>query len=222
MTSSAGAVPTHDQVHEWAQQAAKYWTRAPLFIYTLAFMGLRSSEALLLTVNKHLFQLEEGNLLDLRTATVSIHCQSSRDGAAIPPKGGKRRVVALPPSALTHGIDLEKLFQEFVDDRYIFGRSCGRPWVQNDLYAQVFAKAADDLGWKLPSYTTLTGVTRTQRRFTLHSLRARYATTAINEWGFSRAQLQQQGGWEPGTVERFYQGFDDQTLDTVHRLFRNR
>ena len=218
LADATGAIPSHDHVHDWAEQAGKIWAPGKWFIYLLAYTGLRSSEALLVTCDPTLAKLGRGNFLDASNCTVTVSVQQSRQGTPIPPKGGKHRIVAIPNQRWTHGINLQEWIQTLPQEGYAFARSDEDPWLQDAIYRQVFAKASDALAWKLPGYDTLNGKKRELRRFTLHSLRARYATTAINEWGFSRAQLQQQGGWEPGTVERFYQGFDDQTLATVMNL----
>lgn len=50
-------------------------------------------------------------------------------------------------------------------------------------------------------------------RFTMHSLRDRYANTALHEWKYTEEVLLQQGSWkDPETVRRFYSGITDQTL----------
>jgi hypothetical protein len=79
--------------------------------------------------------------------------------------------------------------------------------------------AADALGWRMEEQTDAFGRKRAMRRFTLHSLRDRYGTTAADEWGYSERQLLQQGSWaDAETVRKFYLGTTDETLETVDLL----
>jgi hypothetical protein len=56
-------------------------------------------------------------------------------------------------------------------------------------------------------------------RLTLHSLRDRFATTAVSEWNYAQNQLLEQGSWEDSeTVRRFYPGITDDTHDDVRKL----
>jgi len=55
----------------------------------------------------------------------------------------------------------------------------------------------------------------------LHSLRARYGTTAADEWGYSERQLLEQGSWaDAATVRRFYVGTSDDTFASVQKVHR--
>ena len=50
-------------------------------------------------------------------------------------------------------------------------------------------------------------------RFTLHSLRDRYANIALHVWKYTEERLLQQGSWRDAeTVRRLYSGITDQTL----------
>lgn len=80
---------------------------------------------------------------------------------------------------------------------------------EQNLRNWVWAPAAKDLGWKMERPE---GRSRLLR-FTLHSLRDRYANTALHVWKCTEEVLLQQGSWkDPETVRRFYSGITDQTL----------
>jgi hypothetical protein len=58
-------------------------------------------------------------------------------------------------------------------------------------------------------------------RFTIHSLRDRYGTTAADEWGYSERQLLEQGCWaDAETVRKFYLGTTDETYQSVRDLHK--
>jgi hypothetical protein len=79
--------------------------------------------------------------------------------------------------------------------------------------------ALDNLDWRMPGNEDAAGKTRYMYRFTLHSLRDRYGTTAADEWGYSERQLLEQGSWmDPETVRSFYLGTDDKTYESVKNL----
>jgi len=215
--SLEGNVPSHREVDDWAHEAAKNWKPAFHFVHLLANTGLRLSEACALTLDPALSPAA-GNLIDTDRWEIHVDVQRIGPGRVGPPKGAKTRVVVIPPGSWTQGIDLRAWLRSQPKQGYLFQDSNGSLADGHNLYRRVFRPAASRLGWKIPA----TDNSRSYMRFVLHSLRARYATTAANDWGFTRAQLQQQGGWEPGTVERFYQGFDRDTADSVRSLFKNK
>jgi len=56
-------------------------------------------------------------------------------------------------------------------------------------------------------------------RFSLHSMRDRFGTTAADEWKYTERQLLAEGGWsDPQTVRKFYLGTSDDTHDEVLAL----
>lgn len=234
-----GEVPTHLQVEQWARVSGLIEPDVGWMIRLAAVTGLRLSELLALTLNEQRAKSGQGNWVNLEKRLIRVNWQiSSEQGKFIPPKRGKRRTVSIPPDshipqasksdllaqvlaelgpAPTHSLN-EWLHTENQREGYLFPNTLGGAWGISNLRGKVLAPAADKLGWRMEEYQTNAG-TRALYRFTFHSLRARYATTAAGEWGFTRPQLQAQGGWEAGVVERFYQRFDDDVSASVDRLF---
>ena len=71
----------------------------------------------------------------------------------------------------------------------------------------------------MPAYYVADGKPLHMYRFTLHSMRDRYGTTAADEWKYSERQLLAEGGWsDPQTVRKFYLGTSDDTHDEVQAL----
>ena len=80
---------------------------------------------------------------------------------------------------------------------------------EQNIRNRVWAPAAVELGWVMEH----PGSSMNLMRFTLHSLRDRYANTALHVWKYTEEVLLQQGSWkDPETVRRFYSGITDQTL----------
>jgi hypothetical protein len=60
-------------------------------------------------------------------------------------------------------------------------------------------------------------------RFTIHSFRDRFGTTAADEWGYTERQLLEQGSWaDSETVRKFYLGTTDGTYESVRDLHKSR
>ena len=73
--------------------------------------------------------------------------------------------------------------------------------------------------WAQTAYLDAAGKARYMYRFTIHSFRDRYGTTAADEWGYSERQLLEQGSWsDPQTVRKFYLGTTDETYRSVQDL----
>lgn len=91
----------------------------------------------------------------------------------------------------------------------IFPSLSGGVFAEQNIRNRVWAPAAEELGWVMEH----PGSDRRLMRFTLHSLRDRYANTALHVWKYTEEVLLQQGSWkDPETVRRFYSGITDQTL----------
>jgi hypothetical protein len=68
----------------------------------------------------------------------------------------------------------------------------------------------------MPAYYDAAGKALHMYRFSLHSMRDRFGTTAADEWKYSERQLLAQGGWsDPETVRKFYLGTSDDTDEEV-------
>jgi hypothetical protein len=75
------------------------------------------------------------------------------------------------------------------------------------------------LGWKMQPTVDANGRVTSKSRFTIHSLRDRFGTTAAEEWKYSELQLLDQGSWEDQqTVRSFYLGTTDDTLNSVKQI----
>jgi hypothetical protein len=91
----------------------------------------------------------------------------------------------------------------------IFPSLSGGVFGEQNIRNRVWAPAATELGWVMEH----PGASMNLMRFTLHSLRDRYANTALHVWKYTEEVLLQQGSWkDPETVRRFYSGITDQTL----------
>lgn len=148
------------------------------------------------------------------------------------PKGSKVRDIVVPDAQhIATGIDLRQLLANRSAEALaeqaagsnpralLFPTLRGRVWNDNNLRNRVWAPAADALGWRMAPYETVTGAERSMLRFTLHSLRDRYATTAISDWHYTEEQILLQGSWEDSeTVRRYYSGITDQTHNSVRQL----
>lgn len=234
-----GEVPTHFQVENWARQCGLIVPDVAWMIRLAAVTGLRLSELLALTLDPEQAKKGQGNLIDLSSGHIRVTCQASSNASGfIPPKRGKRRTVTIPPEShiplsglensnteqvLKYGPEPEFTLNQWIETQtpvegLLFPNRKGGTWEISNLRGRVLAPAADKLGWRMETYETKRGP-RALYRFTFHSLRSRYATTAAGEWGFTRPQLQAQGGWEAGVVERFYQRYDDNVTESVNKLF---
>ena len=84
--------------------------------------------------------------------------------------------------------------------------------------SDVWGPAAVDRGWRLPAAIDAKGRGRFLLCFTLHSLRDRWATTAIHERKYTESQVPVQGSWTNSeTVRRFHGGWPDDTHSSVRQ-----
>lgn len=227
-----GEVPTFDQIGDWAAACAGLDPFGEGIVHAGACLGLRISELVLLTADPRTALAGMGNYVDIAAGEVRVRRQADAAGGTKAPKGTKVRDVIVPPAHLTGtGFDLRAwlaarcrvaLAEQDAgcnDQALVFPSPTGRRWSTDNLRTRVMTPASDTLGWTMGSYTTGTGKTITPRRFTPHSLRDRYATTAINLWRYTEQQLLEQGGWEdPETVRRYYAGVTDATHAGVRAL----
>ena len=132
------------------------------------------------------------------------------------PKNAKIRDIVIPTAApagfniwdwLPDRVEQALAEQEHGKKRraLIFPNGAMNVFEENNLRNRVWGPAAAEMGWRMEEYVTATGRRMALSRFTLHSLRDRYANTAIHEWGYTEEQLLQQGSWQDAeTVRRFY------------------
>lgn len=220
--TSGGDVMTYDQLDAWAHKCQQRWEHGYAFIHACALLGTRSGEIRVLTADPNVASAGLGNLVDLDNGVVKIRVQDARAGQGTqPPKGNKIRDIAIPRTAPA-GFSLLKWLPKRIDDAMreqalgwnpralLFPNLSGGVFGEQNLRNRVWAPAGEDLAWPMEAV----GSNRRLMRFTLHSLRDRYATTALNEWNYTEEVLLQQGSWkDPETVRRHYSGITDETLN---------
>jgi hypothetical protein len=103
----------------------------------------------------------------------------------------------------------------------IFPNSSGQVINLNSFSSEKMRPTLTALGMKMPAHLDAAGKARYMYRFTIHSLRDRYGTTAADEWGYSERQLLEQGSWaDAETVRKFYLGITDATYQSVRDLHK--
>ena len=226
-----GNVPSHSQVSAWANKCAERYCHGAGLIHTAANLGLRSAELRILTADSQVAMQGRGNLVNFDSGEVYVRFQVGRFTNKLP-KGSKQRDVVIPPVSkiATHfdvrvflmqrcGQALDEQKKGTNPDALIFPNPRGAVWDASALRKRVWGPAADELGWKMKSYLRGDGKIISMFRFTLHSLRDRFATTAVSEWHYAENQLLEQGSWEDSeTVRRFYAGVTDDTHGDVRKL----
>ena len=226
-----GNVPSHSQVTQWATKCGDRYIHGEGMIHTDANIGLRSAELRILTADVAVALQGLGNLVRPETAEVHVRFQDN-GGSRKLPKSSKQRDVVIPSvQMIATNFDvrafLAKRCKEALAEQtngsnplaLIFPNSEGGVWNTSGLRKHVWAPAARELGWQMKSYERADGETRSMLRFTLHSLRDRFATTAVSEWRYAENQLLEQGSWEDSeTVRRFYAGITDDTHGDVRKM----
>lgn len=211
LAESADAVPA--SCREW-------W---PLWVYLLAYAGLRTGE---------LFASTADDVLEARTQQLAVSWQVEEAPGAghrlAPPKNGTSRisvVCAVTPQGFRLWDNLvDRAMEARAEQRHgtntralIAPAPRGGWWSRSNLRARCFVPAARAAGWEvLPwrgpcrrcvdgRWLTWTGA-REDFRHTLHALRHHYACTARDRWHWSGAELCANGGWaDPGfVISRYY------------------
>lgn len=232
-----GQVPTHKQVLSLAKEMQKHYVHGEAFAHVAANLGTRANETFIFTASKKVHDDGFGNYVDISNEVVRVHWQSSGrtgQGKRVTKSNRFRSVVIPPVENIPTGFDiytwlktrsLEALKEQAAGTNplaLIFPSAKGHVWNPDYFNSSVMRPALDELGWKMPAYQDAAGNDRHMYRFTLHSLRDRYGTTAADEWGYSERQLLEQGCWsDPETVRSFYLGTDDSTHESVRSLHRN-
>lgn len=235
---SSGQVPTHAQVVQIAAEVQNRYLYGEALIHLAANTGLRRGELFFLTASETTARDKMGNLVNLEEFELHVIGQKSEDPNEIyaPTKSGKPRKVVIPSvESINCGFNLREWLknrcQQALEEQksgsnplaLIFPSSKGTYLDASNFGSRVIRPCMIELGFVLPSYETATGQTRQMMRFTLHSMRDRFAVTAKEEWGYTETQLLAQGSWEdPETVRKFYLGTSDDTHLEVKRIHNSK
>lgn len=232
--SAGGEVPTHEQVQAFATECQKHYSYGEGLIHASANLGTRANETFIFTASKDIHNMGLGNYVDTVENLVLVHWKYEEDGdkQERTTKNNKFRAVVIPPTfRIASGFDLRNWLKRRSEEALleqeqgsnplalIFPNSKGRVINLNSFNSRVVRRASDELGWKMPAYKDAAGKALHMYRFSIHSMRDRFGTTAADEWNYSERQLLEQGSWsDPQTVRKFYLGTTDQTFNSVRRL----
>lgn len=237
--SPGGEVMTHEQTNDLGRALQKYYKFGEALVHVSSNIGTRGNETFILTASRAIHEQGLGNFVDLEEKVARIHWQyapesvSKKDRVT---KNNKFRSVVIPPvENISCNYDVtewltvrskEALREQKAGKNplaLIFPSSTGRVINITSFSEDYMRKALDDLGWRMPAYKDARGKERHLYRFTLHSLRDRFGTTAADEWGYTERQLLEQGSWaDSETVRKFYLGTTDATFQSVKSLHENR
>ena len=233
--SAGGQVPTHEQVSAIATELQKHYKFGEALVHVSANMGTRANETLIFTASRKVFEDKRGNYVDLQEEAVRVHWQyEKKPGVKSEPvtKNNKFRSVVIPAvGKIETGFDvlgwLKQRSKEALQEQIagtnplalIFPNSAGQVINLNSFSSEKMRPTLSALGMKMPPYLDAAGKARYMYRFTIHSFRDRYGTTAADEWGYSERQLLEQGSWaDAETVRKFYLGTTDATYQSVRDL----
>ena len=233
--SAGGQVPTHEQVSAIATELQKHYKFGEALVHVSANMGTRANETLIFTASRKVFEDKRGNYVDLQEEAVRVHWQyEKKPGVKSEPvtKNNKFRSVVIPAvEKIETGFDvlgwLKQRSKEALEEQIagtnplalIFPNSAGQVINLNSFSSEKMRPTLAALGMKMPPYLDAAGKARYMYRFTIHSFRDRYGTTAADEWGYSERQLLEQGSWaDAETVRKFYLGTTDATYQSVRDL----
>lgn len=225
---------------DYERRATQGYEHGELLVQLLAVTGLRLAEALLLAIPPNNNQkvnpveinttevIDEDNIEDAEgNLKISVDWQSpaKKPHKRKRPKGKKTRTVLVPPDFnVPTGYELNlnlvsRIFEAENEQRngtndlgLLFPSPEGKVWTQSNLTRRITGPALDRLGWDITTENDLQKV----HAYTLHSLRDRFATTAVDEWGLSPAELTHMGGWKDITVVfRHYYGASAETENSI-------
>ena len=199
-----------------------------------ANIGTRANETFVLTADRKIYEQGLGNFVDLgaRKVLVSWQYNTSNPDEPKPTKTKTRRTTVIPfVENIATGFDVfewmrnrsEEALKEQAEGTnplaLLFPNRFGKVHKLHSFTDVVIHPASDSLGWKMPAYYDAAGKALHMYRFSLHSMRDRFGTTAADEWKYSERQLLAQGGWsDPETVRKFYLGTSDDTDEEVVAL----
>ena len=228
-----GQVPTHEQVIALAKGVQQRYTHGYGLILVSCNMGSRANETLIYTADRAVHDAGLGNYVDCEEWVVLDHWQYSEetDKKHRTTKTGKMRAIVIPPvEIISSGFNVREFLKNRSDAALkeqaagvnplalIFPSATGKVLNLTSFGERTIRPACESLGWKM-GYEDADGKVLGMYRFTIHSLRDRYGTTAAQEWGYSDIQLLEQGGWSDlQTVRKYYIGTTDDTYKTVRDL----
>jgi len=235
--SAGGQVPTHEQVSAIAMELQKRYKHGEGLIHVSANTGTRANETLIFTASRKIFEEKRGNYVDLLEEAIRVHWQyekKPKSDAGRVTKNNKFRSVVIPDKEMIEtGFDvfgwLKQRSKEALEEQIagtnplalIFPNSSGQVINLNSFSSEKMRPTLTALGMKMPAHLDAAGKARYMYRFTIHSLRDRYGTTAADEWGYSERQLLEQGSWaDAETVRKFYLGTTDETYQSVRDLHK--
>lgn len=235
--SAGGQVPTHEQVSAIASGLQKRYQFGEGLVHVSANLGTRANETLIFTASRKVFEDKKGNYVDLQEEAVRVHWQYEKkpqSDAGRVTKNNKFRSVVIPTvDWIETNFDvlgwLKQRSKEALEEQIagtnplalIFPNSTGRVINLNSFSSEKMRPTLTELGMKMPAYFDAAGNARFMYRFTIHSFRDRYGTTAADEWGYSERQLLEQGSWaDAETVRKFYLGTTDATYQSVRDLHK--
>lgn len=99
-------------------------------------------------------------------------------------------------------------------EQEIEAKTVKKIWTQSNLTNRIVNPVIDELGWRLTPENE-----KAIRGYTLHSLRDRFATTAVDHWKYTPGELRDQGGWK--NVETVYRNYYE-TNDNTHSSVKDK
>jgi len=198
-----------------------------------AAAGCRWGEQFQLTA-RHVLEVEAGG--EKNVSIVINHqvdgsaARSKGENPRTFPKGNKQRVTPVTSLSFTGfpvrsalvaraAVALAEQAAGTNEEALLFPTKGGRMWHHTAFYTKVFGPAALAAGWPSSIWSETRDVwckenlaykrvtrPRVQLELTWHSLRHRFARTAIDVHGLDKAELMSVGGWENETIvsERYY------------------
>lgn len=231
---SGGEVPTHDQVIAFANACQEKYKHGAALIHVSANIGTRANETFILTADRKVYEKGLGNYVDLDARKVLVSWQYNPDnpGQAKQTKTKARRTTAIPYiENIATGFDvygwLKMRSQEALAEQasgknpraLLFPNRFGDVHKLHSFTDVVIHPASEKLGWKMPAYFNAAGKAMHMYRFSLHSMRDRFGTTAAYEWKYSDRHILAEGGWsDAATVQKFYLGTSDETHKEVQAI----
>ena len=232
--NSGGEVPTHQQVNDFAIACQKRYRFGEGLIHVSANIGTRANETFILTADRKVYESGLGNFVDLENRKVLISWQynSSNPNKPKETKTKSRRTTVIPfVENIATGFDVFEWMKSRCEEALkeqaagsnplalLFPNKFGKPHNLHSFVDVVIHPASEDLGWKMPAYFDAAGKPKHMYRFSLHSMRDRFGTTAAYEWKYSDRHIMAEGGWsDPATVRKFYLGSSDDTHNEVQAI----